>query len=153
MLVKDVMGCSVKTVRPETQLIEVVSLMCLYRFSGLPVVDDNMKLLGFVAEKDVLARMFPSLQDLMEGGMAAVDMDDMMNKYQDVVKLKVSDIMTKGAMSVSPDMHVLRAAAVMARNKFRRIPVAVDGRLVGMVSMGDVHKAIFQANVTKAAGG
>ena len=153
MLVKDVMGCSVRSVKSDARLIEVVSLMCLYRYSGLPVVDDNNLLIGFVAEKDVLSRMFPSLNELMDGGMATVDMDELMGKYKDVVKLRVSDIMTKGAVSVSPDMHVLRAAAVMARYKFRRIPVAVDKRLVGVISMGDVHKAIFRANITQAVAG
>lgn len=150
MLVKDVMGCSVRSVKVDTPLIEVVSLMCLYRFSGLPVVDDEMKLIGFIAEKDVLDRMLPSLQDLVGGGKASIDVDDMMGTYKDVVKLKVEDIMTKGAISVSPETHVLRAAAVMARNKFRRIPVADAGTLVGMISLGDVHKAIYQSNIADA---
>ena len=38
--------------------------MCLYRYSGLPVVDDG-KLAGIVAESDVLGKMFPKLEDLM----------------------------------------------------------------------------------------
>jgi len=145
MLVKDVMSSSVRTVAPDTSLDEVVSLMCLYRYSGLPVVE-NGKLVGIVAEKDVLSRMFPSLDELMEG-MASIDFDEMMGRYKDVVKLRVSDIMTANPIAVSPDWHVLRAAAVMARYKFRRIPVAKDGELAGMLSLGDVHKAIFHANL------
>ena len=147
MLVKDVMGCSVRSVKPDTPLIDVVTMMCLYRYSGLPVVDESNKMIGFIAEKDVLARMFPSLEDLMDGGMASIDMDDMMGKYKEVVKLKVEDLMTRGAVSVTPEAHVLRAASIMARNKFRRIPVTEGGALVGMLSMGDVHKAIFKTNI------
>ena len=147
MLVKDVMGHSVRSVTADTPMIEVASLMCLYRYSGLPVVDDDGKLAGFIAEKDVFAQMLPSLQDLMQDGMASVDMDDLMGKYKDVMALKVEDMMTKGAISVSPDMHVLRAASVMARNRFRRIPVADNGTLVGVISLGDVHKAIYQSNI------
>jgi len=44
-------------------------------------------------------------------------------------------------------MHILQAASVMVGRKFRRIPVAEDDKLLGMVSMGDVHKAIFQTTV------
>jgi len=146
MLVKDVMSSSVRSVAPDTSLVEVVSLMCLYRYSGLPVVENDGKLLGIVAEKDVLSRMFPSLDELMEG-MASIDFDEMTGRYKDVVKLRVSDIMTGNPIAVSPDWHVLRAAAVMARHKFRRIPVAMDGKLVGMLSLGDVHKAIFHENL------
>ena len=145
MLVKDVMSCGVRTVTPETPLAEVVSLMCLYRYSGLPVVEGS-RLVGIIAEKDVLGTMFPSLEDLMEG-MASINLDEMMGRYQDVVKLKVADVMTGSPKTVSPDMHVLRAAAVMARYKFRRIPVADGDTLVGMLSLGDVHKAIFHANL------
>ena len=148
MLVKDIMARSVRTVTPETPLVEVVSLMCLYRFSGLPVLEDD-RLVGIIAEKDVLARMFPTLEELMEGGMGNVDLDQMMGRYKDVVRLKVADVMSGRPITVSPDMHALRAAAVMAKHRFRRIPVAEGERLVGMLSLGDVHKAIFQENIAR----
>jgi CBS domain-containing protein len=148
MLVKDVMSRSPRSVSPDTSLVEVVSLMCLYRFSGLPVEQDG-RLVGIIAEKDVLSRLFPSLDELM-GGMASIDLDETMGRYKEVVKLKVSDVMSANPVSVPSDMHVLRAAAVMARHKFRRIPVADDGKLAGMLSLGDVHKAIFHANIASA---
>jgi CBS domain-containing protein len=150
MKVKDIMGYSVRSVGTDTPLIDVVSLMCLYRYSGLPVVDSDNKLIGFIAEKDVLARMFPSLEDLMDGGMASIDMEEMMTKYKDVLRLNVSELMTRGAISTTPETHILRAASVMARHKFRRIPVTDGGKLVGMISMGDVHKAIFKTNIADA---
>jgi CBS domain-containing protein len=148
MLVKDVMSSGVKAIAPDTKLVEVASLMCLYRYSGLPVVEDG-RLVGLIAEKDVLHRLFPSLDDLMEvGGMASVDLDKMMNQYKDVLSLKAEDLMARNVITVSPDMHVLRAATVMVRHKFRRIPVAEGDTLMGMLSLGDVHKAIFHANIS-----
>jgi CBS domain-containing protein len=145
MLVKDIMSRSIRTVHPDTALLEVSSIMCLYRLSGLPVVKDG-KLLGFVAEKDVLARLFPSLGDLMEG-MATMDYAGMEAQYKEVMHLKTADIMSSRVIAVRPDMHALQAAAIMARHNFRRIPVATGDQLDGMVSLGDVHKALFQANV------
>lgn len=146
MLVKDIMSQSARTVTPETPLIEVVSLMCLFRFSGLPVVEGD-EMVGFIAEKDVLHRLFPSLEETMDG-MAAVDYDAMMARYRDVLDLKVKDLMSSGVISVASDMHILRAATVMVRHRFRRIPVIDGKQLVGMLSLGDVHKAIFQANIS-----
>jgi predicted transcriptional regulator len=81
-------------------------------------------------------------------GMAAIDMDKMMGQYKDVLSLDVRDVMVRKVVTVASDMHVLRAATVMIRNKFRRIPVCDDGMLVGMLSLGDVHKAIFHANIS-----
>ncbi len=146
MLVRDVMTHPAKTVAPDTKLVDVAALMCLYRYSGLPVVDADGKMVGIIAEKDLLHRLFPTLED-MRDGMASVDLDKMLRQYKDVLNLRVSDLMTAGVVSISPDMHLLRGAAVMVRHRFRRIPVTEDDRLVGMLSLGDVHKAIFQANL------
>jgi CBS domain-containing protein len=147
MQVKDIMSRSVRSVTPDTKVMEVASLMCLYRFHGLPVVEDEDRLVGLIAEKDVLHRLFPTIESLMEEGMANVDLDREMARYKDLLSLPVSDLMTRNPIAVPPDMHALRAATIMVRNRFRRIPVADSGKLVGMLSLGDVHKAIFHVNV------
>ncbi len=145
MNVENIMTTNVRTVSSDKKLGEVVSLMCIYRYSGIPVVDDG-KLIGTVSESDVLGRMFPKLEDLMSG-MSAVDYDKQMEKYSDVVHVTVKDVMTPVVISVKPEMHILQAASMMVGRKFRRIPVAVGDKLVGMVSMGDVHKAIYQSTL------
>jgi len=121
--------------------------MCLYRYSGIPVVDDG-KLAGIVAESDVLRSMFPRLEDLMDR-ISGVNYDEQMKQYYDVVHLSVKDIMTRAVITIRPDMHILQAASMMVSRKFRRIPVAIDDKLVGMISMGDVHKAIYQSTLAK----
>ena len=145
MKVEDIMTTNVRTVSSDKKLGEVVSMMCIYRYSGIPVVDDG-KLVGTVSESDVLGKMFPKLEDLM-GGMSSVDYDKQMQQYSDVVSVTVKDIMTPVVISVKPDMHILQAASIMVGRKFRRIPVANGDTLVGMVSMGDVHKAIYQSTL------
>jgi len=147
MQVKDIMSSSVRSVRPDTKVMEVASIMCLYRIPGLPVLEEENRLVGLIAEKDVLHCLFPTIESLMEEGIGNVDLDREMSKYKDVLSLQVSDLMTRNPIAVNPDMHVLRAATIMVRNRFRRIPVADNGALVGMLSLGDVHKAIFHANV------
>lgn len=145
MLVKDIMTTNVRTVTSDKKLGEVVSLMCIYRFSGIPVVDDG-KLVGTVSESDILGRMFPKLEDLM-GNMSSVNYDDQVSQYSEVVNVTVKDVMTPTVITIKPDMHILQAASMMVGRKFRRIPVAIDDELIGMVSMGDVHKAIFQSTL------
>ena len=148
MKVNEIMTRSPKTVTPETGLLEVVSLMCLYRYSGLPVMQDG-KMVGFIAEKDVFHRLFPTLDEMMEDGLSSVDFMAMTKKYKEVVHLKVSDLMSVNVISALPDQHVLQAATTMVRYKFRRIPVANGDELLGMLSLGDVHKAIFLDNISK----
>jgi CBS domain-containing protein len=119
----------------------------MFRYSGFPVLDAEGKLVGFIAEKDVLHRLFPTLEDLMDG-MATVDLDAMLGQYKDVLNLRVADLMHHKVITISPDMHVLRGAAIMVKHRFRRIPVAEGDKLVGIMSLGDVHKALFQANIS-----
>jgi CBS domain-containing protein len=147
MQVQEVMNRSVRSVSADTKVMEVASIMCLYRIPGIPVVDDDGRLEGVIAEKDVLHSLFPKLENLMEEGMGNVDLNKEMSRYKDVLALPVRELMTENPISVSPDMHVLRAAAVMVRHRFRRIPVVHNDILVGMLSLGDVHKAIFHLNV------
>jgi CBS domain-containing protein len=139
------MTTNVRTISSDKKLGEVVSLMCIYRFSGIPVVDDG-KLVGTVSESDVLGRMFPKLDDLMDG-MSSVDYNELMNRYGNVVNVGVKDVMSPVVITVRPDMHILQAASMMCGRKFRRIPVAEGEKLLGMVSMGDVHKAIYQSTL------
>jgi CBS domain-containing protein len=148
MKVRDAMSSSVRAVKADTKVLEVASLMCLYRYHGLPVVDDEDRLIGVIAEKDVLHCLFPTIENLVLEGMHSVDLDRQMRSYTEVLEQTVEEMMTRNPISVTPDMHLLRAATIMVKHNFRRIPVADGGRLVGMLTLGDVHKAIFHANVT-----
>lgn len=144
MLVKEVMTRAVKTITPETRLQEVASIMCLSRFSGLPVVEEGDKLVGILAERDVLRYLFPSIKDIMTDGMGSIDFESMEAEYKKVLPLKASDLMNSGVISVNPNIPILKAVSVMAKNNFRRIPVTEENnQLVGMVSLGDIHRAIF----------
>ena len=147
MLVKDIMSTGLRTVSVDTPLIEVASLMTLYRFSGLPVIDEDNNLIGLIAEKDLLSDLFPDLEDIMTG-MANLDFAAKVSEYKATLSKTVDALMTKNVKSVSPDMPILKAAILMTGNRFRRIPVTENGKLVGMLSLGDVHKAIFHKCIT-----
>ena len=148
MLVKDIMTQSVKVAHPGDLVRDVAYVMCFNKISGMPVVDTEENLIGVISEKDVLHAMFPTLDDMIENPQP-VDFEALEREYKDIVSLKVSDLMSKRVFTVEPDMPLLRAASIMFRNRIRRIPVSVDNKLVGIISVGDVHKAIFKQNLTK----
>jgi CBS domain-containing protein len=142
MQIKEVMVRAVKSVRPDTPIQEVASLMCLQRFSTLPVTEDGEKLVGILAERDLLRHPFPSLKDLMEG-VGQVDFEELEQDYKKSLPLRASDLMHSPVITVPPEMPLLKAVSIMARHNFRRIPVAEGDKLVGIVSLGDIHRAIF----------
>ena len=146
MLVKDIMNTNVRTTRPDSSINDVAIVMCFNKISGLPVIDDNEKIVGIISEKDILNGIYPNVSEFME--MGRVDFESLEQEYRDLINLKVADLMTPKVLTVTPEDPVLRAVSVMGINKIRRIPVAVDGMLCGIISMGDVHKAIFQKHFT-----
>jgi len=148
MLVNDIMTRDPRTVSPDTNLQEVASTMCLYRIPALPVIDDDGKLVGNISEMDILKNLLPSMEDIM-AGEATMEIERMLPNYSSSMDKTVNDLMIKNPVSVTADMHVLKATAKMTSHRFRRIPVIdADGKLVGVMSLGDVHKAVFHIHLS-----
>ncbi|MEO5341130.1 MAG: CBS domain-containing protein [Magnetococcus sp. MYC-9] len=145
MLVRDVMVTNVRTAKKEDSIRSVAATICTNKISGLPVVDDENRLLGIISEKDILNALLPSYSDFLEDPVRARDFLAMENSYQEILSRSVGSHMTKRVFSVFPDELVMQAASKMALHRFRRIPVVDEGNLlVGIVSLGDIHKAIFK---------
>jgi len=143
MLVKDIMNTSVKTALIDAPIKDIASTMCFNKISGMPVVDGENKLIGVISEKDILHAMFPDVSEIMES-QSPPDFERLEASYQDIMDKKAGDLMSKTISTVTPDIPVLKAAAIMWVKKIRRIPVTENEKLVGIISIGDVHKAIFQ---------
>lgn len=143
MLVIDVMTTKIKTVRPESTMRDAATLLGFYHISGLPVVSESGAVVGVISEKDVLRAMYPKidrasqLSDLVRFG-------DFDSEFHNVMDARVSEFMTKNVSVVGPDDHILQAAAIMIARKIRRIPVVENKSLVGILSIGDVHKAVLK---------
>jgi len=145
MLVKDAMCKDVKTCSKDSTVKDIATIMCFNKISGLPVVDGD-QLVGIISEKDVLCSMFPDMKELVDSG-ANPDFEAMENDYQGILEKNVADMMTTVVATVTPEMPILRAASMMWLRKIRRIPVTEGNKLVGILSMGDVHKLIFQETI------
>jgi len=143
MLVKDVMTANVRTARRDTRIRDVAILMCFHRISGLPVIEEDRTIVGVISEKDVLRAMYPKVDEAMRLAQTPL-FEELESEYRDVLNLHVDALMSKRVFTVAPNDPILRAVSVMFAHKIRRIPVADHGRLIGILSIGDVHKAIFK---------
>lgn len=143
MLVKDVMNTNVKVASRDTRIRDVAIVMCFNKISGVPVVDEDNKIVGVISEKDILRAMYPKMDDFMQSEQYR-GLEELEHDYRDVLDLTVADLMTEKVFTVAAEEPILRAASVMFLHAIRRIPVAVDGKLVGIISLGDVHKAVFK---------
>jgi CBS-domain-containing membrane protein len=121
VLVDDIMTRDVKTARPDDSLRRCAELMRDEQVGIIPVVDDRMRLLGVITDRDVVCRA------IAEG--------------RDVQTLRTRDVMTREVECVTADTTVKEALEIMAEEHVRRIPVVDrDDRLRGLVSMVDVAR-------------
>jgi len=73
------------------------------------------------------------------------DFLEMEEGYPEILAKKVEDVMSKNPLTLSSRSPILEAASYMGLKNFRRIPVVDQGRLVGMVSIGDINRGLFFA--------
>ncbi len=121
MQVKDIMSERVVSVSPEENLSVAARLLSRYNIGALPVCTKDGKLKGMVTDRDIVLR--------------CVATED------DANSVKVSEIMTRRVVSVQASQSLQEASDLMAQKQIRRLPVEDRGRLVGMVSIGDLAKA------------
>ncbi len=143
MLVQEVMSTGVITAKPSDSVRSVVIKMLSRHCGAVPVIDDDQNLIGLVAVRDVMIPLFPNYGDYIHDNVHSRDFSAMEEGYPDILHKKVETIMTKFPLTVSPTTPILEAASYMGLKHFRRIPVAEKGKLLGMISMGDINRGLF----------
>ncbi|MFH6783295.1 MULTISPECIES: CBS domain-containing protein [Methylobacterium] len=146
MIVRDVMTCEVASVRPDSSIEAAIALMLERRISGLPVLDDGGAVVGIVSEGDLFRRPELGTARPQPGWIQfVVDPDRMAEAYAKEHGRRVSDVMTRTLVAVSPDATLAEAAALLARHRIRRLPVVEHGRLAGIVARADLLRALQAA--------
>ncbi len=143
MLVQDVMSTGVITAYPTDSVRSAVIKMLSRHCGAIPVIDQQRNLIGLVAIRDVMLPLFPNYGDYIHDNVHSRDFGEMEEGYPESLRKKIEEIMSKNPLTVSPTTCILEAASYMGLKHFRRIPVAEDGKLVGMVSIGDINRGLF----------
>lgn len=113
-------GSDVFTIGLPKTLLEVCSTLREHRIGAILIVDDAGKLAGILSERDIVRR-------ISENGPDALNSD-------------AADCMTSNVVTCGPEDTIQTAMARMSEGRFRHIPVLQDGKLAGMVSIGDLVK-------------
>ncbi|KAL3515298.1 hypothetical protein ACH5RR_022200 [Cinchona calisaya] len=138
-------------VKASTTVEEALETLTNKRITGFPVVDDEWKLVGVVSDYDLLAL------DSISGGSQAdtnlfPDVNSTWKTFSELQKLLgktkgkiVGDLMTPSPLVVQESTNLEDAARLLLDTKYRRLPVVdADGKLVGIITRGDVVRAALQ---------
>jgi CBS-domain-containing membrane protein len=141
MKVSDVMTADVIVVGPEDSIHKAAKLMSDHGVSGLPVVDGDGRVIGLVTEGDlVLRQAAPRTHHWWRRFVD--DPEALAREYQKAAGTTVGEVMTRAVVSVAPELGLEAAARILHDRGWRRLPVVGDGRLVGILSRGDVVKTV-----------
>ena len=112
-------GSAVATVTETTTVSGLLTELAVHNIGAMVVVGPE-GVLGMVSERDVVRKLH--------------------ERGPDLLRHEVKDIMSSVVVSCTPDDHIDDLSALMTNNRVRHVPVLHDGRLVGIVSIGDVVK-------------
>ncbi len=143
MLVRDIMTTGVLVAKSKDDVRSVVIKMLSRHCGAIPVVDDDRKLLGMVTVRDVLLPLYPNYGDYVHDNVHSRNFLEMEEGYAAILARKADEVMSSQPLTVGPDDPVLKAASFMGVHNFRRMPVVENGKLLGMVSIGDVNRGLF----------
>ena len=143
MKASEVMARDVVTVSPQTTVKEIAQLMAERRISGVPVVDASGKLAGIISESDLLHRAETGTERRRKWWLGAfVDSDQLAREYAASHARKASDIMSTRVTTVDANMDLGEVADLLDRRKLKRVPVVEGGKLVGIITRGDLVRAL-----------
>lgn len=152
MRIRDLASSQVTTIGPEASVRQAAKIMLKHGISGLPVVDDDMKIVGIITEGDLIRRSelgYDKIQDFGPSGEGAGDARDYVRRHS----WKVGDVMTRDVVTVEENGSIATAARLLEEHNVKRLPVVRDGKLVGMISRSDLLRVIATSVPEQIAAG
>ena len=118
MKVSEIMTTDVATASPQSTLESVAKLMRRENVGSIPIVDEDGDLAGIITDRDIVVRAIAQGRDPSD--------------------CRVEEVLSDDCEIIDAESPVEEAAHIFARDRIRRLPVVREGRLVGIVSIGDV---------------
>lgn len=133
LLVRDIMTERPRSIAPDTSVRDAAREMVRWRLGALPVIDGEERVIGMLAEKDLLRHLMSSyLVDSGTGKGTPLP-----------TPRAVREVMTRQVLCVSPEQPLAEVAALMANKDVDRVPVVREGRLVGFLTRGDIVRKLI----------
>lgn len=125
----------------DTSLKQAARVFSMMRISGLPVVDDAQRVIGFLSESNVIEAIVPRSRDM--SGIFMTDFGEIARKMSHAGGHSVGDYMTEHAITVDEDQDLTSVAELMLSEGVKILPVVRDGALIGTVNRAEICSALM----------
>lgn len=132
------------SVLPDCHLGEVIDIMAIQRINGIPIVDEEQKVIGFISQHDIIKELLPNYLGIINSNSFITEFIQLSKKLKEYANHKVEGFMKKNIITINEDDNEVMAADLLIRNKIHHLPVVRNGYLVGIVTMRDLLKAMIE---------
>lgn len=133
---KDVYAC-----HTSATIGEVLKILVDKKVSGIPIVDDNQQVVGFISDGDIMkyiGREDPQTIGFPTYLFILYDEKTLDQKLHELLELNVMRLATKKVIYVTDDWDIEKAACILGKKKIKKAPVLKDGKLVGIISRSEI---------------
>lgn len=146
MRVRGIMTARAVRIRQGDSLHRAAEIIALSNVGDLMVIDDDNRFIGVLSVGDVLRAAMPDIDEILEeGGTMEQAFRLFLRKGSELMYKPIAPLIIANPLTVDPDDHVAKAAALMLAKNIHRLPVVKDGRLVGVVGRADICQAVVGA--------
>ncbi|ACM23923.1 MULTISPECIES: HPP family protein [Thermotoga] len=148
MRVKDAVIYDISAVFEDETVETVIKLLSRQNLSGIPVVDHDMRVVGFVSESDLIKALVPSYFSLLRSASFIPDTNQLIRNIVKIKDKPISNYMSKPPVVVKEDDPLIVAADYLIRHGFKSLPVVDDSmQLVGIVRRIDVLRVVSEGKL------
>jgi CBS-domain-containing membrane protein len=145
---RDIMTTEVMTVSPQTTVLDLARLLAEHKINGVPVVDDNGRLVGIVTQSNLIDRVkkfeLPHVVTILDAHFYLELPGTFKKNLEKLVGNLVSDIMAAPPVTITADVQVDEIASIMARRQVHTLPVLDGDKLIGIIGKIDIIRALGQ---------
>ncbi len=148
MRIGDVMDRDLTSITQDRTIGEAIEILARHRLTGIPVVDDDLRVVGFISEKDIVKAALPGYFDYLQDTSFIPDFGQFQSKLRQISRHEVSRYMTDDVDLFEEDDSDFTVAMTLVEHGYIRGPVVKNGILVGMAN----RSALLGRILTEAEG-
>ena len=140
MRADDVMTSNLVTVGEDASVRDVALVLLQNQISAVPVIDRMGNMIGIVSEGDLMRRLGSDTQKPRSWWLEFLSSEQAMGEaeFAKMHLRHVTDVMTRGVITATPDTPVAKIAFLLEKNGIKRVPILRGGKLVGIVSRANL---------------
>ena len=128
------------------KLIDLLGILSRHKITGLPVVNNDQEIAGFISLHDVIRATLPNYLGIINSNSILSEFIQLSKSLKEYSQRPVEEFMRKNIITLDEDNNEVLAADLLIRNKIQRLPVLRDGKLVGIVTLTDICRVLMENN-------